>query len=165
MAKMMILPFIERCGGCRECETVCSWVHNPGVINPRRGRITVVKDEAEGVYVPFMCLQCEEPFCMKVCPTGSIVEDPETGAKRVRSDTCIGCRMCVIACPFGGISFDPDKRKSVKCDLCRDIGEPQCVKWCPKDVLQFVDVERAANLKRGLRIEKWKAVLKNMQLE
>ena len=161
MGKKMILPIIERCGGCRECETVCSWAHDVGVINPRRGRITVMKDDAEGIYVPFMCLQCEEPFCMKVCPTGAIVEDPETGVKKIRADICIGCRMCVIACPFGGVSFDPEKRKSVKCDFCEDVGEPQCVKWCPKNALLLVDRDDAANVKRRLRFEVCKGVLKN----
>ena len=157
----MILPIVERCGGCRECETICSWAHNKGVINPRRGRITVVKDEAEGIYIPFMCLQCEEPYCMKVCPVGAITEDSETKAKIIREEVCIGCRLCVIACPFGGAGFDPEKRKSIKCDFCKDIGEPQCVKWCPKDALQLVDTERVGAIKRGLGIEKLQALLKN----
>ncbi len=159
MAKMMILPIIDRCGGCRECETVCSWAHNMGVINPRRGRITVVKNEAEGIYIPVMCQQCEKPYCMKVCPTGAIVEDSETGVKRIQEDVCIGCKMCILACPFGGVAFDPDKGKAVKCDLCYGIGEPQCVKWCPKSVLNYIDEERMGSVKRGISTEKLMAML------
>jgi len=157
----MILPIIDQCGGCRECEVVCSWAHNKGIINPRRGRITVVKDEAEGIYIPFMCLQCEEAYCMKVCPVSAITEDSETGAKIIQEDVCIGCRLCVIACPFGGVGFDPEKRKPIKCDLCQDLGEPQCVKWCPKEFLKLVDTEKVGGIKRGMGAEKLHALIKN----
>lgn len=160
----MIIPLYDLCGGCRECETICSWAHNPGAINPRRGRITVVKDEANGIYIPVMCQQCTEPYCMKVCPTGAIIEDPETGIKIIQHDICIGCKACVIACPFGGVTFDVFKRKAVKCDLCQDIGEPQCVKWCPKGVLKLIDTDNVGNLKRSLGVSKLKSLLKNIDL-
>jgi Fe-S-cluster-containing hydrogenase component 2 len=91
---------------------------------------------------------------MKVCPSGAIVEDDTTGAKIVEEDRCIGCRLCVIACPFGGVAFNPKTRKAIKCDLCKDIGEPQCVKWCPKDAIQLVEVGNAGSKKRALAIEK-----------
>jgi Fe-S-cluster-containing hydrogenase component 2 len=95
---------------------------------------------------------------MKVCPTGAITEDEKTKAKIINEDVCIGCRLCVIACPFGGVGFDPEKGKSIKCDFCQDAGEPQCVKWCPKEVLQLVDTERVGEVKRGLGIEKLQAL-------
>jgi len=160
MGKMMILPIIDRCGGCRECETVCSWAHDMGVINPRRGRVSVIKNEAEGIYIPLMCQQCADPYCMKVCPTGAIVEDSETGVKSIQKDVCIGCKMCVLACPFGGVAFNPDNGKSMKCDLCQDIGvDPQCVKWCPKDALKLVDVDSIGYIKRELGVEKLQKML------
>jgi len=150
----MILIDIEKCGGCRTCETACSWSHEKGVFNPRRGMISVIKREKEGSNTPFMCLQCEEPFCMEVCPVKAISVDETTGAKIVDPDKCIGCKMCVIACPFGGVAFDPRISSVVKCDFCKDKGEPQCVKWCPKEVLQYIDVDQAGLIKKSLGIKK-----------
>jgi Fe-S-cluster-containing hydrogenase component 2 len=52
-------------------------------------------------------------------------------------DICIGCRMCVAICPFGGMSFDPLAEKVIKCDFCD--GDPQCVKFCEENAVQYVD--------------------------
>jgi len=141
--KKGILIKVDKCGGCRECEAICSWVHGKGVVNPRRGMVAVVKKEREGFLMPFLCLQCEEPACKEVCPADAIQTDEETGALFVDSKSCIGCRLCMISCPFGAITFSPESRRVIKCDLCKDVAdEPQCVKWCPKEALEYVDWEK-----------------------
>ena len=61
-------------------------------------------------------------------------------------DTCIGCRMCVAACPFGVIHFDSITRRVIKCDLCDD--DPMCVKFCPYEAIEYIDVSELSTGKR-----------------
>lgn len=160
----MILMDPEKCGGCRICEMVCAWFHNKGTINPRWGRINVIKKESEGINMPFVCLQCIEAYCMKICPVKAISMDEETGAKIVDPDLCIGCRFCVIICPFGGMSFDVDQKKVIKCDLCKDIPDsPQCVKWCPTEALRLVDLEQIGYIKKELVVTKLLNVIASLK--
>ncbi len=144
----MILPDSDICGGCRTCEAICSFSHS-GIFNPRAARISVIKDEANGVYFPLPCLQCREAYCYKACPVGAISVDEGTGAKIINPNACIGCRMCAIVCPFGGPVYDESNGKMTKCDLCLEIGEPQCVKWCPKGALKYVEVGQVGFIKKG----------------
>jgi Fe-S-cluster-containing hydrogenase component 2 len=85
------------------------------------------------------CQQCDDPACMNICPTDAIYLDAETGAKVINYDKCIGCKMCMIACPFGAVSVDPVTKKVVKCDLC--VGEPACAKFCPTGSIEYVTAD------------------------
>lgn len=72
---------------------------------------------------------------MGVCPVGAIRRDTKTEAVLIDRDACIGCRVCMIACPFGAITFDLDRRRPIKCDLCE--GDPRCVKFCETRALTY----------------------------
>jgi Fe-S-cluster-containing hydrogenase component 2 len=135
MAYKIIVLDREKCSGCRQCELVCS-VRNAGVANPSRARVGVVKWEGEGFFLPMLCQQCLEPACAAACPKEAISRDEKTGARVVDYDLCIGCKMCVTACPFGAMSVDPAEEKVVKCQLCD--GDPQCVRFCDAGALRFV---------------------------
>jgi Fe-S-cluster-containing hydrogenase component 2 len=134
----------EKCTGCRQCELVCS-VKNAGVSNPSRSRVSIVKWEGEGFYLPMLCQQCQTPVCMAVCPKDAISRDEELGRVVVDYDLCIGCEMCVAACPFGGMGIDIADKKVIKCELCD--GDPTCVTACKAEALEWVDAS-TANLRK-----------------
>ncbi len=135
MAKVLMADY-EKCTGCRLCELVCSVKHE-GVSNPARSRIRVVKWEWEGIAVPMVCCHCEEAPCTIVCPTNARFRDEELGRVIIDYDRCIGCKTCIVVCPFGATGFDPISKKVIACDLCD--GEPACVRFCTTGALSYVD--------------------------
>lgn len=149
----------EKCSGCRTCESVCSLYHEK-VCNPARARINIVKWETAGIYVPMVCQQCETPVCEVVCPMHAIERDEKTGAMLIDYDLCVGCKLCVMFCPFGGISLDAKTRRVVKCDLCG--GEPLCVKFCEPEALQYLDATAINLRKRMAAAEKFSDLMKKM---
>ena len=129
----------DKCTGCRDCEMVCSLVHEK-TLNPSRSRIVVIRDPFNGIELPMVCMQCQDPVCVAVCPVNAIYED-ENGAKIIDYNKCMGCRMCVISCPLGGALIDPVSGKTIKCDLCN--GDPVCVKFCSTKAIEWVDASIA----------------------
>lgn len=129
---LMVDP--EKCTGCLLCEQICSVKHE-GTVNPYRARIKVVKWEMEGAVLPMVCQQCDDPPCLNVCPMEAISKNVETGLVAVDYERCIGCRMCISACPFGAMGYDWVDKKVIKCDLCG--GDPQCVRFCDPQAIQF----------------------------
>jgi len=126
----------EKCTGCRLCELVCSVWHDH-VSSPIRARIRVIKWEADGIYVPLSCQQCEDAPCMIGCPVKALTRNMEMGRVEIDYGKCIGCRTCVSVCPFGAMHFVPTDRKVIKCDLCD--GDPQCVRFCDVKAVRLVE--------------------------
>jgi carbon-monoxide dehydrogenase iron sulfur subunit len=93
------------------------------------------------------CLQCETALCMEVCPTNAITRDPQTSAVVVDKENCLGCGICVAACPFGYMHLDDSHRKATKCDLCG--GDPKCVQMCMAKALHFGSINSLAEHKRN----------------
>ncbi len=124
-----------KCTGCRQCELACSFEHT-GAFNPARSRIVVFDFHEKGRFVPYTCTQCDQAWCMQVCPVGAITN--EDGVKVVNAAICVGCKVCTIACPFGTINYEPATGKVIKCDLCG--GDPACAKACPTEAIVFADV-------------------------
>lgn len=134
-----------RCTGCRLCEVACS-LHHDGVVNPAAARLGVVAWDEDGVHVPTVCQQCDVAMCEHVCQPGAISRDPATNALVVNYERCIGCRLCVVACPYGAMSFHPVERRVVKCNLCA--GDPRCVQFCETGAVRFAEPEAIAFEKR-----------------
>jgi Fe-S-cluster-containing hydrogenase component 2 len=108
-----------------------------GLFNPARSRIKIFEFEHGARAIPYTCTQCAEAWCMHACPVEAITRNPATGAMEVSEATCVGCKVCTIACPFGTVNYDPDSGKVIKCDLCG--GEPQCAEACPTGAITYVD--------------------------
>ncbi|MGD8545822.1 MAG: 4Fe-4S dicluster domain-containing protein [Candidatus Bathyarchaeota archaeon] len=149
----------EKCSGCRLCESVCS-LHHEKVLNPSRARIKILKWETTGLYLPMVCQQCETPLCEAVCPMRAIKRDEVTGAMQVDYDLCVGCKLCMMFCPFGGIDLDAETGRIFKCDLCD--GDPLCVKFCEPEALQYLNATTLNLKKKMTAAEKFSDLMKKM---
>ena len=93
---------LTKCIGCMTCTVACE-VENFLPHGVSWGRVMDFEDgeypNVERVYLPMPCMQCEEPACMKACPTEAISKR-EDGIVMTDYDKCIGCRLCIIACPY-----------------------------------------------------------------
>jgi carbon-monoxide dehydrogenase iron sulfur subunit len=134
MNKVLAVDY-EKCTGCRSCELACSVFHVQAS-NPAKSAVRIVKGAKKGLNVPVICQQCEVPACANICPVQAISRDPDTGAMVVNGDLCVGCRLCVVACPFGAVTLDLDRRRAIKCDLCGG-DEPWCVRICEPGALTY----------------------------
>jgi Fe-S-cluster-containing dehydrogenase component len=134
---------LDKCVGCHACEVACKQAHNLDV-GPRLIKVVslerVENGKVELISVPMSCFHCYDPPCLKVCPTKAIVQHKDSGAVLVNKTKCIGCKVCLLACPFGAPQLDNDG-KMIKCDLCIDRlqknEKPACVSACPVEALQF----------------------------
>lgn len=131
----------EKCTGCKQCELACSWVQT-GAFQPSKSLIRVHVFDEQASFAPYTCFQCSEAWCMQACPVNAIDVDAASGAKIVIDDVCIGCKLCVIACPFGTIFFEKDSKVAAKCDLCA--GDPACARACPTGAIEYASVDPGA---------------------
>ena len=139
MKMLQIYP--EKCVGCKLCELACSFGHFEE-FNPSVSFITNANFQDEPFFfVSVTCFQCEEPYCMEICPAKALKRNEETKAIIIDKDRCVGCKMCTLACPFGNITFLEREGVSAKCDLCD--GDPKCVKICPTEAIQYVEASVA----------------------
>ena len=75
----------------------------------------------------------------------------------VDQDRCLGCKMCVLACPFGGMAWEGERGRPIKCDLCG--GEPECAHMCPTGAIRYVREEREAAARRRAGLGRLPALL------
>ena len=131
----------SRCTGCRICEVFCSFRHED-CVRPSRSRILVGRLETAGDFAVVTCRQCSHALCADACPAGALARSPLTGAVELDGACCVGCQLCVAACPFGGITWDPERELPFKCDLCQ--GQPECAHMCPTGAVRKTDDAQSA---------------------
>lgn len=140
-----------RCIGCRTCMISCVVAHEGKRIfeidpdgysfNPRLFMVKTAKLSA-----PVQCRHCENPACKQACTSNAI--SIKENKVVIDPAKCIGCKNCVIACPFGAVEIvetaevarDGTNRKVAnKCDLCAGVADkPSCVRVCPTEALSLV---------------------------
>ncbi len=143
-----IFTVVEKCVACKSCEIACVVEHSAtkslfGALSESPRPRQRVRVEAVGAFsYPSRCMHCDEAACITACPTGAMTRDQRNAAVTSDRDKCIGCWMCVMVCPFGGVSADPVGKKALKCDRCPDRTanglDPACVSACPTKALLFV---------------------------
>ena len=135
------------CLGCGLCQVYCRTAHSATkdiikahkLESPRPVERLHIETGGK-VNFALQCRHCDDPKCVAACITGAMHKDPETGLVLNDTERCVGCWTCVLVCPFGAIVRDEDKRKvAAKCDLCVEMGEPECVKHCPNNALKYED--------------------------
>lgn len=174
MTKLAIAINQTRCIGCQTCAFACK-MQNGVPEGMRWNRVLTegcdVEDGARGTfpnlertYTPIACQHCENPACLRVCPTGATYKD-DKGRVEIDYDKCIGCRMCIAACPYTGVrSFNWEEPKYAigqdmgdadvpkhqkhtveKCTMCwhrlAKGKQPACVEVCPARVRYFGDFD------------------------
>jgi carbon-monoxide dehydrogenase iron sulfur subunit len=142
-----IIVDIEKCLGCKSCEIACAVAHSKSKVLqeavqelPRPQRRVTVQTAGEFA-VPLQCRHCEDAPCIEVCPTAAIHRKEANGPVLIDQDRCIGCKYCLVVCPFGVIEASHDGKVMVKCDLCFERAqagqEPACVEACPTKALRL----------------------------
>jgi len=136
---------LDRCIACLSCEHACLFQQAELKKGDSPNIFVNLDMDRRRIYTG-TCLQCETALCMEVCPVSALTRDPETEAVVVDKEKCLGCGMCVTACPFGYMHLDESLRKATKCDLCG--GNPKCVQMCMARALHFGSINSLAELKR-----------------
>ena len=112
--KAMLID-IKRCIGCLSCETACKQLHGfstdpePTLSDTA---FTVVETRGDK-FVRKICMHCEEPACASACPVGAISKSA-LGPVVYNADKCIGCRYCMLACPYSGAALSMDEARAVR---------------------------------------------------
>ena len=136
---------LDRCMACFSCQQACQFQQIDRNMGCSPNIFVDVDMERRRIFTG-TCLQCETALCMEVCPVNAIQRDPETSAVVIDQETCLGCGMCVAACPFGYMHMDGSLQKATKCDLCG--GNPKCVQMCMAKALHFGSINSLAERKR-----------------
>ena len=197
MTRLAIGVNLRRCIGCNTCALACKMQNNvpDGMLWNRvlteGGNAPDTAggtwDNPEMQHWPVACQHCENPACTKVCPVGATWKDEQTGIVRQDYDKCIGCRMCLAACPYTGVrSFNweepqfmlgmdlgdadaPKHQKHTveKCTMCwhrQAQGlQPQCVVSCPTHARFWGDLnDPDSEVSRRGAARSWEQLLPEM---
>lgn len=180
---------LRKCEGCKtidkppQCTEACNQAHYLRADQPWL-RVYEVKTEHGSYFQPTPCMQCENALCVQVCPVGATYQSG-TGAVLVDNRVCIGCRMCMAACPYGVRTFNwedppetpgitaanytpetsiPQRRGTVsKCMLCAHLTPsgklPACASGCPMFAIYLSDLveDVATNGKEIVRLSEFLA--------
>lgn len=149
MAKILYVD-PKYCIACKACEVACEREHE-GL-----NHIEVYVVEEAKASIPYTCRHCENAPCVTVCPTKALYRtDNGVFVNYLR---CIGCRQCIVACPFGIPKFIEYLKVIVKCDLCRHRLMknyiPACVSTCPTGAISYVEEAEVMKLKRVAEVTK-----------
>jgi len=152
---------VSKCIGCKACQTACmEWndvrdevgvnagvYDNPLDLTPKSWTVMRFAEvESNDGNLEWLirkdgCMHCEEPGCLKACPSPGAIVQYNNGIVDFHEENCIGCGYCVTGCPFNIPRISKEDNRAYKCTLCSDrvaVGqEPACVKTCPTGAIVF----------------------------
>jgi Fe-S-cluster-containing dehydrogenase component len=148
-----IIVDLDRCSGCFSCEVACKNINSVALGSYYNKVLTLGPHgefpKLEQYFLPVMCQQCEEAPCVHVCPTGASYRDPDNNVVLINKSVCIGCKYCMMACPYGVRSWNATQHVVEKCTLCGQLtsqGElPACVENCPAGARFYGDLDDASS--------------------
>ncbi len=135
------------CSGCRACSVACAIAHF-GIADEARGAIQILRDAFSGYEFQAVCRLCEQPECVAACMAVALSREPGTGRILFDRDRCVGCWMCVMACPYHAIVPDRRAAKAIVCDQCVGRSTPACVIACSTGAIAFTEAEEPIEAKR-----------------
>ena len=140
---------VDQCIGCRHCMRGCIDTNHV----PDYGWRTLVLEREVPLaigqkreFIPVLCNQCNNPPCVRACPVVATYKDKANGIVMMDNKKCIGCKICMVACPYDARYFNEEKHAIDKCDFCFESrlsrGEKNvaCSVACPADVRVFGDL-------------------------
>jgi len=146
-----VLVDVTRCTGCNQCVDACIATNELGEAKhiPQEtsdglsaDRWLSIVQSSEGGFVRKSCRHCLDAACVSACPVGAMTQSDE-GVVLYDGEKCLGCRYCMMACPFGIPRYEWDSRAPLirKCTLCYErLSEgklPACVDACPEQAIAF----------------------------
>lgn len=164
--KFVMVIDLSRCKNVKACQASCNHCHH---VEDAQNFVKIYPmqdaDKTAPYWQPTICMHCDEPPCVKVCPVDATFKRQD-GIVLIDSDRCVGCRFCMAACPYSTRVFNwgepelpaeiasmkydaetsvPQKKGTVgKCDFCPDMTRkgllPHCVTACPNGVFMFGDI-------------------------
>jgi len=152
---------LRLCLGCRSCEIACAVEHSKSkelfkALSEGRGaRKRVAVGKAAAAPFPVRCQHCDDAACIRACMSGAMHKDKE-GRTVHDKEKCVGCWMCIMACPFGVLTRDEEEGIVFKCDLCPDRDTPACVEACPTKALFLgtaAEFEKKVKAAKGAKLE------------
>lgn len=158
MANYAIITDLNRCVGCLACTVACKAINGVPIGNFWIKTLRVGPHPTESgsghfpdvemYFLPVQCQHCENPECVRVCPTGASYVR-EDGTVQIDKTKCIGCQFCAMSCPYGVRYLNEEERVVEKCTLCEQKiaqGElPQCVSQCAARARFFGDLDQGVD--------------------
>ena len=161
MAQYSIVMDCNRCVGCLACSVACKVINNVPIgnywnktfrIGPNKIGKSYDATDMQMYYLTLQCQHCEDPACVKVCPTEASHKTAD-GTVQIDKSKCIGCQFCAMACPYNVRYLNEEEGVVEKCTLCQQKtaqGElPQCVSQCTGIARFFGDLDEGIETFRG----------------
>ncbi|WP_024954781.1 4Fe-4S dicluster domain-containing protein [Sulfurospirillum arcachonense] len=151
----------NKCVGCTDCENACAEIN----LVPKGQKRLFVQDKTdqnhtdEKRYVRVSCQQCEEAPCVQACPTNASHRDSITNIVTMNADDCIGCKYCIVACPYDVRFINEETKAAENCNFClnsnfKEGKKPACVEACKYTALVFGDLnDETSYINKLLRVK------------
>lgn len=150
----------DNCIGCHACEAACAEKNETPAHLAFRS-VGYVEGGSFPDYkrmnISMACNHCDDPVCLKGCPTGAYTKHAEYGAVLQDPDTCFGCGYCTWVCPYNAPQLDPIQGQVSKCNMCVDrleVGlKPACVSACVGNALDFGVIENIPGNREQAKVD------------